>query len=506
MPLNQKKTGVVLSYVMLISNVLVKFIYTPFLLDKLGQEEYGLYSLVISIIGYLTILDMGFGSAIVRYTIKYKTENNKSKLHRLYGMMSLLYLIIGFIALFICIAIYCNVANLFNESMSASEINKMEIMILLSGVNLLFCFPLQIASSILISYERFIFRNLVNLIKTLLLPVCMVLFITLYDFKSVGLIIIVSIFNLLTYLSFYIYAYKKLDFKLSLRRIDVSLMKSIFTFSSSMFLLMLFEQVQFHSGQFFLGMYYGTKEVAVFGVATIFILNFRSISTSITNVFMPSFVSNVFQQNDETLNSLIFKVSRIQTYVLLLTMLNYIFFGVDFIELWAGEKYKEAYTVSLIVMLPMTVAALLDFGYMIQIAKKELTYRIFTLFSSFLFAFLFVFISAGITLFSYAVIMGVSIIMGQIIFMSIYIVKHLKLDLLKVVFNVIKISIYPICFAVLYFFCIKYSKVIYGLDNGAIGLVIHLLLFNLIIILIYWFLCFSNEEKRMLLKYKVVSK
>lgn len=506
MPLNQKKIGVILSYIMLSSNVLVKFIYTPFLLNRLGQEEYGLYSLVISIVGYLTILDMGFGSAIVRYTIKYKTEKSRNKLHQLYGMMSLLYLIIGFVALFICFIIYFNVSNLFDESMSVSEVSKMKVMILLSGVNLLFCFPLQVASSVLISYERFVFRNLVNLIKTLLLPVCMVLFIVLYDFKSVGLIVLVSLFNLLTYLSYYVYAYKKLDFKMFLNKIDVSLIKSIFAFSSSMFLLMMFEQIQFNSGQFFLGIYHGTKEVAIFGVAMMFILNFRSISTSITNVFMPSVVSGIFQQNDEVVNNLIFKVTRIQTYILLLTILNFILFGANFIELWAGDKYKEAFNISLIVMIPMAAAALLDFGYMIQIAKKKLKYRILTLFLSFALAFLFVFMCSGITLLSYSVIMAISIIGGKIFFMSIFIVKQLKFDLLKVVRNILRILIYPICFSILYFLCVDYLELMPDFNSKIIEFITHVLLFNASILLIYWFLCFSNEEKRMLLKYKVVSK
>ena len=40
---------------------LIQLLYTPLLIRKLGQGEYGLYSLVYSIIGYLTILDLGFG-------------------------------------------------------------------------------------------------------------------------------------------------------------------------------------------------------------------------------------------------------------------------------------------------------------------------------------------------------------------------------------------------------------------------------------------------------------
>ena len=68
----QRKVGAILSYVSIIVNTLIQLLYTPLLIRKLGQSEYGLYSLVASIIGYLTIMDLGFGNAIIVYTAKYR--------------------------------------------------------------------------------------------------------------------------------------------------------------------------------------------------------------------------------------------------------------------------------------------------------------------------------------------------------------------------------------------------------------------------------------------------
>ena len=68
----QRKIGVVLSYASIIISTLVQLIYTPFMIRKLGQSEYGLYSLIASVIGYLTLFDLGFGNAIVVYTSKYQ--------------------------------------------------------------------------------------------------------------------------------------------------------------------------------------------------------------------------------------------------------------------------------------------------------------------------------------------------------------------------------------------------------------------------------------------------
>ena len=71
---NERKIGVILSYVSLIATTIVQLIYTPFLIKMMGQSEYGLYSLVYSDIGYLTVLDLGFGNAIIIYTTKFRAQ------------------------------------------------------------------------------------------------------------------------------------------------------------------------------------------------------------------------------------------------------------------------------------------------------------------------------------------------------------------------------------------------------------------------------------------------
>ena len=50
MRINQRKIGAILSYIVIGLNMIVGIIYTPFLIRKLGQSEYGLFSIVQSVI------------------------------------------------------------------------------------------------------------------------------------------------------------------------------------------------------------------------------------------------------------------------------------------------------------------------------------------------------------------------------------------------------------------------------------------------------------------------
>ena len=55
---NQLRVGAILNYLIIGLNTLVGLLYTPYMLRMMGQSEYGLYSLVASVISYLTILDL----------------------------------------------------------------------------------------------------------------------------------------------------------------------------------------------------------------------------------------------------------------------------------------------------------------------------------------------------------------------------------------------------------------------------------------------------------------
>ena len=57
MKVNQLKAGAVLSYVSMGLGYLVSIIFTPIMIRLLGQNDYGLYNLVSSVVSYLSVLN-----------------------------------------------------------------------------------------------------------------------------------------------------------------------------------------------------------------------------------------------------------------------------------------------------------------------------------------------------------------------------------------------------------------------------------------------------------------
>lgn len=64
---NQLKSGVILSYISTAITIVIQLVYMPVMIRLLGKSEYGLYSLVSSVVSYLSLFSLGFTGAYVRF-------------------------------------------------------------------------------------------------------------------------------------------------------------------------------------------------------------------------------------------------------------------------------------------------------------------------------------------------------------------------------------------------------------------------------------------------------
>src|SRR5579872_4972062 len=58
-------------------------ILSRYIIRKLGPEGYGLWQLSYSMIGYYNLLDLGFRSAVVFYSARYRTRGEYSALNEM---------------------------------------------------------------------------------------------------------------------------------------------------------------------------------------------------------------------------------------------------------------------------------------------------------------------------------------------------------------------------------------------------------------------------------------
>ena len=65
MKVNQIRAGAVLSYVSMALSTIISLVYTPIMLERLGDSEFGVYQAVLPIISYLNLLSFGDRKSVV---------------------------------------------------------------------------------------------------------------------------------------------------------------------------------------------------------------------------------------------------------------------------------------------------------------------------------------------------------------------------------------------------------------------------------------------------------
>ena len=242
MMINQLKAGAALNYVSIMLNMVVGLVYTPYMLRMLGQSEYGLYSLAASIIAYLTVLDLGFGNAIVRYTAKFEAEGKKREQQEMFGMFFLLYIGIGLIAIVVGTLLSLNVDRMFSVNMTALEVNRTRIMLWLMTFNLAFTFPMSIWGSIMTAYERFVFQRLVSIVRSVLNPVVMILLLVV-GYKAVAMVVVTTLFNIITLIINFYYCRYKLYVKIRFGHFNSAFLKEVSIYSFWIFLNAIIDRI-----------------------------------------------------------------------------------------------------------------------------------------------------------------------------------------------------------------------------------------------------------------------
>lgn len=355
MKVNQLKAGVILSYGSLVLGYAIAIVYTPIMLRLLGQSEYGLYSLVSSVVGYLSLLSFGFGSAYIRFYSRYKVNNDQNNIAKLNGMFLAVFSVIGMAVAIAGAVLVFHTEIIFGEKLSGSEIITAKILMAVMVVNIIIAFLATIFNLYIFANEAYLFHRIVQLIKTVVNPF-VVLPVLLMGYKSVGLVVMTTILNLAVEICNAVFCIKKLKMRILFRQFDFVLMKEMAVFSSYIFVNMIIDQINWNVAPFILGRFQGTVAVAVYGLAAQLTAYYLSLSTAISNVVIPK-VNRIVALHDDNqeLTELLARVGRMQFMILSLICSGLIFFGAPFLNLWAGKEYGKAYMIVLLLVIPVNL-------------------------------------------------------------------------------------------------------------------------------------------------------
>lgn len=495
MHINQRKAGVILSYAGEIVKILVNLVYTPIMLRLLGQSEYGLYQLVYSVVSYLSLLSLGFGSSYLRFYSRYKAQNDEDGVAKLNGMFILIFCSISVICILCGTVMVGNIRTIFGTGLTESEYATAKVLMELLIINLALTFPNSVFNCSITAHEKFLFQKLLILLQNLFSPF-LTLPLLIMGYGSIGMVSVTTFLTFVLLISNMFYCFKELHVRFAFHGLKISLFKEMWVFTFFIFLNQIIDQINWSVDKFLLGRFAGTTAVAVYGVGGQINTLYLQFSSSVSNVFVPKVNRIVAETNDNNqLTRLFTKVGRIQFMVLGLILSGFVFLGIPFVKIWAGSEYSSSYAVALLLIIPVTVPLIQNLGIEIQRAKnmhkaRAVVYLVIAIANVFISIPLIKLMgSAGAALGT-----AISLIAGNIIFMNWYYHARIGMNMIYFWKEIAKFIPALIAPCVVGFFIMKFANI-----TGLVKLGVFAIVYTVVYGLSMYFLGMNEEEKQLVM-------
>ena len=372
--MNQRKAGVILSYISMGTNALIGFIYIPMLLAFLTKEQYGLYQLVGSMIAYIAVMDFGLANTTVRYYSRLRALNDIQGQENLLATMLRLYMGIAVAIILVGIILLHVLLPFYTKTLSVADLITAKYVYWIMMFNLAVTIPGNIFSAIIQAHEKFIFLRFAMLANIILQP-CLVCIILHFRANIVVLVAVQTLCNLSLFLVNAYYSIFKLHARFHLHNWDGKFVKDILGFSFFVFLPAIMDQIYWKTGQLILGAVSGTGIVAIYSVTVQLCIAFMGFSSNVSSVFLPKLSALAAQNNMKETNAIFLKVGRLQFYIVMLIFWGFVLFGRQFLHLWVGDSFMPAYIYAVILMAGLIIPLVQNTGILILQAKNKHAFR-----------------------------------------------------------------------------------------------------------------------------------
>lgn len=489
----RRRVGIVLSYVYTISQVVVNLLYVPILLSGIGASEYGLYQIIGSVMSYILLMNSTFSGGVTRFYCKYYAEGDLRMMETTLAISRRIYNYAGIASVGVGAVAIAIVKVVYNDVLTDFQMLESAAMLMILIANLIVTMHNTIDVAVINANERFSVLKATQIVSVVVQPVLIVLLIQWCPY-AISIVCIQFVMNLACFAVQRAYRSRVLHARIKMHSFDKGLMRAILKFSSGILLVLIADQVFWRTNQLIVGFFFGTSVVAVYGVASQIYAAYGPMGAAVSSVFMPR-ISALYRtdKSGTAISELFNRVGRIASYPLFLVLLGFFVFGNEFIVMWAGEGYQDAYLIALLVMVPYTVDLMQNLGLTIMQVENKYAFRgVVYLILAIVNIVTVVAITPICGPIGAAATTGFLMFVGNGIIMNIFYAKVIKLDIAGYWKGIARVCLPLTLFGLMFYFMRKMSGIVIG---GWGELVLWVLAFGLLFLVVAYHFSMNSYEK-----------
>lgn len=264
----------------------LSFFTTPYIVNTLGTDAFGVYSIIGVVMGYFAFLDLGLGNAIIKYLAEFWGKREYRKISDVIGTSLVVYGLIGLMGGFVLIILTPTLVNDFLHIPKELE-TVTRFAFYVSALGFLINMPLAIFGNIPNALQRMDITNIRNIIIGSLNTLGIVFLL----YKGYGLteIVVLNVILSIVGIIVYVVISKKLLAKVSFGfKFNLGMFKKLFSFGIFKFLNQMAGQIIFQLDKFLIGLFLPISWVAYYTVPLTLSSKVMSLVFNIAGAFFPS--------------------------------------------------------------------------------------------------------------------------------------------------------------------------------------------------------------------------
>ena len=332
------------------SSALLSLISTPIVLNSLGVEDYGLFTLTVGFVGMLAFINWSLSSASQRYIAFSLGANDNMRLRKVFFNSLLIHAAFATIVL-LSIFLFAGIITDNFLSIPESRVSAAKLIIRIVSIITFINILTVPFTGLLSAHENFLYLSIVGITESVLKLLIAISLIFIDFDKLIVYALLLSIVTILVFflnLSFSLKYYSEANFKL--KNLDRSLINEMISFSSWNFLGSIAIMSRNQGVAVLLNIFFGVVVNAAYGIAMQVSSAIAILSQGIIGSISPQIVKSAGSGNKERMIYLMRTMSKLAVLSVSFVAIPILFEAPLLLRLWLKSVPEGAILFSRLVI------------------------------------------------------------------------------------------------------------------------------------------------------------
>ena len=329
-----------MDYLVTFVELVIGVFMLPFNTAHLGQSAYGLWVLTASITFYFSMLNLGYGNALVKYVAQFRAQRDATGLNEIVSTMFFVFGAIGLVAYAIAVVIALNLQHFFN--VTPEQVATGRTVLLVISLYIALGFPFSVFGALMNGFQRKYRNGVIGMSTSIIVAVVNVV-VLLLGYGLVELVIATTTVRILSYFGYRLNAYSLFpSLKVSARLVRVARLKELTGFSAYMFLIDIANKLNYATDTLVIGVFMSTAAIALWAVAQRLIELTQRLTDQLNGALFPVVVDSATLGNVERLKVVLLQGTRLSLAMVLPIATGLALLAEPVVLLWVGPQFRAS--------------------------------------------------------------------------------------------------------------------------------------------------------------------